>query len=148
MYLCISLRLVITISSLINASKMMNEIKYQINKFDIVWQILNIWSFETISLHSLVRLYFLYIFSLYIIEFDLKITIVNKLKKILHETKDFGRYYILMFFTWIVSFNIVNKNCKCKHLVFGVFQGPNKTIKQNYQNELKNMLNELKYFKS
>lgn len=77
MYLCISLRLVITISSLINASKMMNEIKYKINKFDIVRQILNILSFETISLHSLVRLYILNIFSLYIIEFDLKITIVN-----------------------------------------------------------------------
>lgn len=56
---------------------MMNEIKYKINKFDIVWQILNILSFETISLHSLVRLYILNIFSLYIIEFDLKITIVN-----------------------------------------------------------------------
>lgn len=77
MYLCISLRLVITISSLINASKKMDEIKYQINKFDIVWQIFNILSFETISLHSLVRLYILNIFSLYIIEFDLKITIVN-----------------------------------------------------------------------
>lgn len=60
---------------------MMNEIKYKINKFDIVWQILNILFFEIIFLYSFVRLYILNIFLFYIIEFDLKIMIVNQLKK-------------------------------------------------------------------